>query len=410
MARPRKDAATKKAEAEAKVSNGLLDAVKFCAPGYKDGGEAYASHARIEAGWISTYDGIVQFGHKIETDLTALPHYGLLLKALRTTDNAGVQVTQLDAKRLQIKGKGFRTIIPCLDTPDLVTRQPPDPPVSVLDSRMREAFEALRQIVSKRGETIMQSAILVGNGFAVACDNAMLGMFWHGIGFPEVAVPADFVEAVLKVTKSLVSFGYTPDQSLTFYFEDGSFIRTQLYAEKYPDYNKALPTNWDGLDQLPDTFFTALERIEPFLPKDQHHVHLWDNAISTDRTLETGTVVDCPGLADAPSAFDPDRLLKLKGLATHMDYRHPEKARFVGENFRGVLMAFLMKHEAPEAGKPPIDTGYDPETFAHEEANGLDVPEDAPMYGHTPTFAPPTPAGPVEYDESENDGFAVPKL
>jgi hypothetical protein len=408
MSRPRKDAATKKAEAAAKEANTLLDAVKFCAPGFAEAGETYATHARIEGGYITTYNGIVQFGHKIETELKALPHYGLLLKSLRATDSTGVQITQLDAKRLQIKGKGFRTIVPCLDNPDLVSRQPPDPPVSGLDSRMREAFEALKQIVNKRGDTVMQSALFIGNGFAVGCDNVMLGMYWHGLSFPEVAVPADFVDAVLKVPKSLVSVGYAPNQSLTFYFDDASYIRTQLYAEQYPDYTKALPEHWEGIGQLPDTFYDALERIEPFIntkDKPQRHVYPWENAFGTDDTLDTGTVVDCPGLQDSDSGLDVERLLKLKGLATHMDYTHRTKVRFLGENFRGVLMTFVSERVREPTPEPEPMT----------------VP---PYTEHV--FSPPQPAGPIEYDDSEGDeydadddvevtpptagGFAVPQV
>ena len=64
----------------------------------------------------------------------------------------------------------------------------------------------------------MQSAVLIRNGDMIACDRQMLGMYWHGIAFPELTVPADFVEAVLKLPKPLVSFGFTEGQALTFWF------------------------------------------------------------------------------------------------------------------------------------------------------------------------------------------------
>lgn len=391
MARGRKTVAQKQEEAAKKETNSLLDAVKFCAGGFNENGETYSTHAMIWGGYISTYNGIVMYGHKVDTTLQACPHYGLLLKALKATDGAAVQITQLDLRRIQIKQKGFRTVVPCLDDYGLVTRTAPDTPISVLDSRIREGFETMKQIVNKRGDTVMQSSVLVGNGFMVACDNVMLGHYWHGLGFPEVAVPADFVDAVLKVAKPLVSFGYTPGQSLTFYFDDGSFIRTQLYAEQYPDWTKAMPEHFEGLQQLPDDFFTALDKIEPFLGKDQSHVYMSENLFHTQADPDQGTAVDCPGLLDAPSALDVDRLLKLKGIITHIDTVHREKCRFVGENFRGVLMTHLLSDKLdPEDGSDP-----EPAPHGYVEQNGM---ADA-------TFAPPLPAGPVELDDTPADGF-----
>lgn len=407
MARPRKSVDQKKAEAAAKVTNGLLDAVKFCAGGFNENGETYSTHAMLWNGYISTYNGIVMYGHKIDTPLQALPHYGLLLKALKATDGDAVQITQLDQKRIQVKQKGFRTIVPCLDDFSLVSRTAPDNPVSMLDSRMREGFEIMKQIANKRGETVMQSAVLVSNGFMVACDNHMLGMFWHGIGFPELAVPADFIEAVLKVAKPLVSFGYTADQSLTFYFDDGSFIRTQLYAEKYPDWQRAMPTDWSNLQQLPDDFFKALNKIEPFVPKDKTSVYASENLFHTDGDKEHGTAVDCPGLLYAEGGLDIDRLLKLEGRITHIDYTAKDRTRFVGENFRGVLANYLLGDHPRAPDGSELHSSYQLAEPPPSEAAMAAVADVFANGANAAVFNAPQPEGEPEFDDEPDDPAVV---
>lgn len=365
MARPRKTAEQKKAEEAAKVTNTLLDAVQFCAPGFKEDGETYSTHAMIYAGWITTYNGIVMYGHKIDTPMQAMPHYGSLLAAIKATTGDTVQITQVSQDKLSIKGKGFKTTVKCLTDYSLVTRSAPDNPVGMIDSRMREGFEILRQITKKTGETVLQSAVLIRNGDMIATDRQMLGMFWHGIGFPDVAVPADFIEAVLKVAKPMVSFGYTPGQSLTFYFDDESFIRTQLYNEAYPDVSRAIPQSWEGMTEIPADLFTGLKRIAPFIDKSRRCVWLNTNELSSNGEHDDATTVAVQGVPDCSYAVDVERMLKLDGRITHWN-PHSDKTIFQGPNFRGVLCNFVTE----DSGKGEPDAGYDPQTFAHTEANG----------------------------------------
>lgn len=370
MARPRKTAEQKKAEAAAKVTDTLLDAVQFCAAGFKEDGETYSTHAMIYGGWITTYNGIVMYGAKIDTQMQAMPHYGKLFAALKATTGDAVQVTQLSQDKISVKGKGFKTIVPCLNDYSLVPRTPADPPLGMIDSRMREGFEIMRQIAKKSGETILQSAVLIRNGDMVACDRQLLGMFWHGIGFPEVAVPADFIEAVLKVAKPMVSFGYTEGQSLTFYFDDESFIRTQLYNETYPDVSRAMPSSWEGMKEMPAELFAGLRRIAPFVDKSKRMVFCNPGELATAVEAESddGTTVDVAGLEDVANGLDVERLLKLEGRVKYWN-PHGNNTILQGDNFRAVLCNFVTGGES----KGPPDPDYNPQTFAHTEANGHEL-------------------------------------
>lgn len=392
MARPRLTAEQKKAKEASKVTDALLEAVEFCKHGYDPDGEAYAQHALFAYGYVSTYNGVVQYGYKIDTAMNAAPHYGRLLAGLKAATGDGVQITELPSNRISIKGKGFRTAVPCVSDPSLVIRHPPDNPVGMVDSRMREGFEVLKSIVRKTGETVMESQVLIRNGDMLATDRHMLGMYWHGISFPEIAVPAQFVEAVLRVPMPPVSFGFTPGQSITFWYENGSFIRSQLYAEGFPDVSRAIPEHYEGCAPVPAGMFAALEKLLPFVGKDTRAVYFIDNAIMSS---DDETHVDCEGVGDIEYGIDIDRLLKLKGRITHMD-ANAERTRFYGENFRGVLANFRPDvNEQQDDDKGPPDPGYDPQTFAHAEAGA-------------PVYAPPTPVSDGDDGEPVDEAPAAP--
>ena len=63
----------------------------------------------------------------------------------------------------------------------------------------------------------------------------MLMEAWHGLDLPpNVPLPKQFVAALVKQKKNLTGFGFSRS-SATFYFEDGCWLRTQLYSDEWPD-------------------------------------------------------------------------------------------------------------------------------------------------------------------------------
>lgn len=389
MARGRKADATKAEAAKKKEeSSRLMEALRFCAPGFKDGGEPFSTHAMIHAGYCTTYDGVLTFGHPVQEQFSALPHFGQLLAAVRSAGDSGMSIAQLDMGRLSIKAKKFRVVVPCLQDPALVHRHMPDQPVSMLDSRMRDGFEIMKQVATKNAEHVLTASVLVDNGTMTATDRKLLVQFWHGLGFPKLTVPANFVEAVLKVPKDLVSFGYT-DSSLTFWFADHSYIRTQLYSEEWPDIDGVWPMSWDGMQQLPDEFFEALAQIRPFVPKETRHILCYEHKMQTHDEDNTGAVIDCPGLLESPYGIDVDRILGLRGKVTHMDYANREVACFIGPNLRGVCTQMVFDRDAVEAA-----AGY------HAEPAPFAAPSAAPPM-------PQTTAAPVAEQAPPAEGYVT---
>lgn len=328
----------------------LFEAARFCAPGYKETGEAYSVHASIYGGWLTTYNGIIQYGHPIEEPLQCFPHFGQLMSALKSTEGTAASITQIDAARLSIKSGKFRAVVDCVTDPAIVTRHAPDAQAGALDSRMRSGFEVMKQVASKTGEHVVTASALVRHNSMVATDRHMIVEYWHGLPFPTLTVPADFIEAVLKVPKALVSFGFS-ERSLTFYFDDWSFIRTQLYAEEWPDVDRVLPTDFSRMQQIPDGFFEALAKIVPFCKRD--FILFDDSVMRTNEEADTGCVIEVPGLIEAANGVDVHRLTKLAGRASHIDVvSDPDRVIFSGEAMRGAVACFMFEHTVERSTLP----------------------------------------------------------
>lgn len=368
MARGRKSA--EKKEAEAKVADlyeRLNEAIRFCAPGFKDGGDPYQTHAYIHAGWMTTYDGVLMYGHKVDFQFSALPHFGNLRSALQSAGKE-FSASQIDMGRLSIKGKKARLVVPCLTDVALVSRPMPDNPISMIDSRIRDGFEIMSDIVNKNAERTIAASVLMQPELMTATDFQLCVQFYHGINFPVITVPANFIDAVLKVPKDLVSFGFS-DSSLTFWFADESFIRTAVFAEQWPDLNHLFNRNWGTAAEVPADFFEAMATLRPFL-HNVRHIVCNTGVMQTHLEDDIGGTFEVKGLQEAYYGISCDKLLPLRGKITHIDYYSGDKTFFMGPNLRGVCGNYDF-----EGAKPK--------------------PEEQP-------FNPPTPEPPATYETIEN--------
>ena len=210
----------------------LGEALAFVSLASRDNGEAYQAHARFSGGWLMTFDGIIAAGHPVEEDLDCNPNTRQLLEAIAKCGKS-LAITQTQGGRLSIKGDNLRALINCLPE-DGLPQVEPDPNIAVIDDRIKRAFECVGSLVTEAGSSMVEAAILLQANSAVATDRVVAMEFWHGIDLPpNLVLPKLFAQAVLKTNKALSGFGFS-DRSVTFWFEDGAWLKTQRYSDEYP--------------------------------------------------------------------------------------------------------------------------------------------------------------------------------
>ena len=120
----------------------------------------------------------------------------------------------------------------------------------------------------------------------------MLFEYWHGLDLPpNVPLPKEFVKALASHKKNLTGFGFS-NCSATFYFEDGCWLRTQLYATKWPDVSQIL--NIEGnMWSIDANFFKALDAVAPF--SEDGNVYFDTGLLMSDPDNQ-GASYECSGL------------------------------------------------------------------------------------------------------------------
>lgn len=324
--------ASKKTAPNAAAS--LVAALKFAKVAQSKAGTVAQQHCIISGGWLAASNGVLTVGHKVEEDLQACPHSTNLLEALLKCGQE-LSITQLSVNTLAIKSGLFKALIPCASFSELEITAP-DTPIAAIDDRVKAALECVLPLATEGAQNAALAAVLLQSETAVATNGAAVLEAWHGISLPPgLLLPKVAANAIAKAGKPLASFGYS-QSSATFYFDDGSFIKTQLFSERYPHYQSFFNGETNAWD-LPEGFFTAVHAIESFSRNGV--VYFDENAVSSHEHENEASTYQIEGLPDG-MAFNAKLLTLVEHAFKKVEFQKSRnRAVFFGENCRGILMA-----------------------------------------------------------------------
>lgn len=340
-ARRQAAAGKKKAKGPSPAAS-LLAALKFVAIAQKKAGPTNVQFGHIAHNWAAASDGVLTVAHPIEEDLVACPHTLQFIDALSKVGEE-LSITQLTANALAVSSGAFRALVPCVGFDD-VPITAPDPQCATIDDRIKTAFAAVAGLATDGAPNATYAAVLLQAGSAVATNGAALLEAWHGIDLPPgMMLPKCAAVAVAKAGPALTGFGFSAS-SATFYFENGAFIKTQLYGERYPNYQVVFEV--EGLNPwpVPDDFYNGVRAIQSFSPNG--NVFFDDGAVLSKMHKEEASTYKIEGLPER-MGFSAKLLLSVEHAFKKAHFA-PEanKVVFFGENLRGVLMGLDLGSEA----------------------------------------------------------------
>lgn len=328
----------KKTEVVQKPAQSMLDAFKFISVAQKKTGDN--AHSVMDNGTLTATDGILSAGIIIQENITAYPHTHQMIAALLKCD-AELVIAQIESDTLAVSSGDFKGLVPC--EPPSGPNWVPDPSCAVISDALKLSLLAAATFTLATTENPNHGAVLLQAGSCVGTDGYAIIEHWHGIDLPPgLLVPRASAMAVAKCKKTLTKFGFS-NSSVTFYFEDNSFIKTQLYNAKYPDYARLFVPHalaWD----IPPKFFEAVAAINTF---SENGTVYFENEIMLSREEEVdATTYKVTGLPDG-LVFDCKLLARAKPWfkKAHFD-PVAMKVYFYDDLCRGIIMGRQQK--APE--------------------------------------------------------------
>lgn len=316
--------------ARSEQSNALLEALKTIEFTQDKDGKVYEQFCRIGPKHVTATNGRLSVGIKIETGFEANPNTSELMKALKRTGEQ-VTYTMVSSTRLFIQSAKFECYIECVADEWLPTINP-DMPCAKINNILLEALEVCSVIVDEKTEPAQFTGVLIDGYSCAATDRFSIFQFWHGIHLPSgLIIPKETIKALRTRDSDLTEFGFS-NESVTFYFADGSFIKTGLLVGSFPNYARLLDQQ-SNQQPVPPDFWTGLRAILDF--SSDGTVYFSDAALETHEG-EKGAKYKVQGITKGP-IYNGSRLKPLENYAKTIDFYHDRGAMFLGDKVRGIV-------------------------------------------------------------------------
>lgn len=293
-------------------------------------------HFVIQDGRVRGFNGLIAISSPIDFSVDCMPKAAPLVYAIdRCKEVTSLALTSNG--RLRIQSGDFKAFVDCLDT-EAVDVQPEGQPVEVDGAALLTAVQKLMPFVGKDASRPWVNGILLRGQSAFATNNVCLVEYWLGVDLPFVVnIPMPAIKELLRVKKPPASVQIS-ESSITFHYEDGCWIRSQLYATNWPDLRKILdrPSNQAP---VPEGLFEALDTLKPFADISGK-VFFRDEHLYTHEEEELGADYRVAGL-HGRGIYRIEMLRLLEGIATSIDFSlYPNPLLFYGDRLRGAIIGY----------------------------------------------------------------------
>jgi hypothetical protein len=319
-----------------KLEIDVLTALKFVAKAQREYGTPSQMHCRSINGQLIGFDGVLACGMILTTPLPeTCPNTFQFIHALERAKDASA--ITFENTTITVKTSKFKATVPCIAGHDMQFIFP-DAYAYPLNDAFVKAL-GLAAIFTKEGaQTVAGASVLTRNGSVIGTDTTALIEVYHGTPTPEgLIIPKSFVDAATKTLKKVVGFGYT-DASFTIWYEDQSWIKTQLYVEQWPNVSGLLAytETANNVREIDKDFWAAVTAVQAF--SEDGRIFFDDKFICSHNAQNVGAEYRVKDLPSEKQAYNYKNLLKLQEIATKFDFTANERmAIFFGENLRGCL-------------------------------------------------------------------------
>lgn len=329
---PRGKSTKKKTEAK----SDLIEALRHISLCQSEIGNDTETHCVISQGFISATNNILSCGVFINEDLHLRPNTHRLLKALERCEEP-ISLTPREDK-LAIKSGPFKALVPCLSMEGFEPGAP-DPILGTLTPAFLDALEVAAVATVDRAPLAMNASLLLRSGSVLGTNGHVLVEAWHGSAMPaEFAIPKSFQVVLSKLRKVPASFGAS-ERSFTVYFDDKSWLRTQLYDYIWPETPRTLLDAPSQPKEVPADFFKAVNKVRAFSQDDV--IYLNGYVVSAGNQFEGPTDGALYEIATALPAvkLDAAQLALIEPFAEKIDFtsQMPKCMLWWAENVRGAV-------------------------------------------------------------------------
>ncbi len=289
-------------------------------------------HFAIEGGRVRSYNGTIALSSPLPFDIDCYPKADMLYKAIANCEET-VQLSLTPAGKLKIVSGAFKALVSCVENTG-VHLEPSGELVEVDGEVLLKAFKTVEPFIGDDASRPWANGVLLRGHSAFATCNVVLVEYWMGLTLPyAVNVPASAVREVIRVNEPPARLQMDKD-SITFHFDDGRWIRTQLFSTEWPDVSRILDKQCNATP-VDNRIFDAVAKLKHFADKTGRMIFMPNVVATHEDDNEEGGRIELPG-SRMQGIYSYDMLMLLKGVAAQADFE-VNPCIFYGERLRGAI-------------------------------------------------------------------------
>lgn len=319
----------------------LIKTINFILPVQKNKGTPQQQFCLIQNGWIVAADDYTCIASPIDMAVDACLSTFQLKTALVKSKEDDLSFTQIDERTLTVKSGNLKATVAC-NNPAILNLKAPDDLMLVLTDDFKAALKAVDGLCAENVSRPELGAVKVSGACCYAASStgkAVIEAF-HGFDIPGAhLIPKVAVKAVINAKVALAGVGWS-NNTMTFHFENGAFIKTALHAGSFPSIEHLFETNIKEKTKIPEDFFQALGAIAPF--STQGYVYFEDGHITSDSVENAASTYYMDGL-NVQGILEIALLIKVKSQFKEAIFDE-NKVVFFGDIARGVIAKARPQH------------------------------------------------------------------
>lgn len=292
---------------------------------------------RIENERIYGFNGTLAISTPTDLAVTATPKALPFVKAVeKVPDDEEVVLNLTAAGRLSVKAGRFRAYVECHADDETFPRVTPDGEYAELPPGLLPVLKKIAPFMAIDATRPWAMGVLLNGQSAFATNNIVLVEHWLPIVFPSpLILPSEAIKEMVRIGTDPVGIqvGAT---SVTFHYQNGAWLRTNLIIGEWPDLAKVLNVDCD-CQPFPPDYFTELRRLDAFAGKE-NRIYLRGGIIATSAHEGDGALVELDDFGGV-GVHLLAQMLKLEDVATSIDFSlWPRPCLFFGDMLRGAII------------------------------------------------------------------------
>jgi hypothetical protein len=302
-------------------------------------GNPSSSFFKIESGRVTGFNGTLAMSAPLQLSFNCAPSASHFVKAINACEGV-VSIAQESVHKIIVTSGKFKASVPCVPVQE-VQSVTPEGTIHKNVSNLPDAFRVLRPFLANETDSGRDWSrnIRLDSGCAYVTDNTVLIQYWLGVTTNPINIPFEAVDEVCRVSDKLEAIQLN-DNSITFWFENGTWIRSQLNVAAWPNLMICIGSNFEDCKLAPvsEDFKDACSKLGKFGGKDYTEVYFRGSDIATSRK-ETKDIATIATMAPSIGCYALKHLNKVLNVATNIDFNnYPKPACFEGDNLRGVFV------------------------------------------------------------------------